>query len=177
MLPVHAFRVALGAVMSMAAFAASAQPHAHGHATLEVAVEPRSISIQFSTPLDNLVGFERAPRNDKERQLVDAALARLSEADVIFKIDPTAQCKLDKAEFESAALKLGKAAATGKQPGHADLDASYAFSCADASKARFIEVGLFEFKRLHEVDAQVAGPSGQLKRELKRSSKRLPLVN
>lgn len=155
---------------------AAGEAHAHGNATLDVVIEPQRLSLQFSSPLDNLLGFERAPRNDQERRQTEAALGRLNAAEALFKIDPSAQCRLAKAELSSAALKLGKPGPADVQPGHADIDGSYDFSCADATKARYVDVGLFEFKRLHRIDVQVAGPAGQFKRSLKPSASRLSLV-
>ena len=87
---------------------AAGKAHAHGNATLDVVVEPQKLTIQVSSPLDNLIGFERAPRSDKERQQTDAAIARLKAAEALFGIDPSAQCKPSKVELSSAALKLGK---------------------------------------------------------------------
>ena len=59
---------------------ALAQGHVHQHGVLklDIAVESRKLSLQMASPLDNLVGFERAPRNAAERQRVDAALASYS---------------------------------------------------------------------------------------------------
>jgi hypothetical protein len=165
---------ALG-LLSSAAHAAG-KAHAHGKATLEVVVEPQRLTLQLSSPLDNLVGFERAPRNDKERQQADAAVARLKAAEAIFKIDPAAQCKPAKVELSSAALKLGSPAPAAEKGDHADIDAVYEFTCADATHARHVEVGLFEFKRLHRLDVQVAAPAGQFKRTLKPAASRLSLV-
>jgi hypothetical protein len=161
----------INAVPSLAAEKA----HSHGDARLDVAIEATSLTLQFSSPLDNLVGFERAPRNDRERARADAAITRLEAAEAIFKIDPSAQCRLAKVQLSSAALGLGKPEPAGQDAGHADLDGNYAFTCADATKARFIDVGLFEFKRLHRIDVQVAGPAGQLKRRLTPSARRLSL--
>lgn len=150
--------------------------HSHGNAKLDVAIEPQRLSLQFSSPLDNLVGFERAPRNDKERQQVDAAVAKLNAAESLFKIDPAAQCKLAKVELASAALKLGQVEPAQAKSDHADIDGSYEFSCADATKARHIDIGLFDFKRLHRLDVQVAASTGQFKRALKPSATRLSLT-
>ncbi len=149
--------------------------HAHGHAQLDVAVEPQTLSLRFSSPLDNLVGFERAPRNDKERRQVEAAVAKLKDAGALFRIDPSAQCKLARVELSSAVLGLGTVDPAEEEPGHADIDGSVDFNCVDAAKAAYIDVGLFEFKRLHRIEVQVAGPAGQSRQVLKPTAKRLHL--
>lgn len=154
---------------------AHGQAHAHGRATLDVAVEAQALSIQLSTPLDNLLGFERAPRTDAERRQAEAAVATLRAADRLFTIDPAAGCRLVSVELDSAALKLGSPDPEDAASGHADLDARVTFSCTDATKATFVDVGLFSFKRLQRLDVQVAAPGGQFKRTLKPSAARLSL--
>lgn len=147
---------------------AADKPHAHGVAQLDISVEANRLTLQLESPLDNLLGFERAPRTDAERQRTDAALAKLRAADTLFKIDPAAQCKLAKVELASAALKLGPAQPAAEKSDHADLDGSFEFDCVDATKAAYIDVGLFEFAHLKRLDVQLATPKGQAKRTLKR---------
>jgi hypothetical protein len=163
-------------LLSASSSHAAGSAHAHGLAKLDVAVEAQRISIQFESPLDNLVGFERAPRTDAERRLVDAALARLNAADALFRIDPAAQCKPTKVELASAALKLGSHGAADEKSGHADIDGSFEFTCADAAKAAHIDLGLFEFKRLQRLEVQLVTPKGQFKRTLKAPAGRLLLT-
>ena len=55
--------------------ASAEQAHEHGVATLDVAVDGRTLTLQFESPLDNVVGFEHAPRTDKQR----AALKNMEE--------------------------------------------------------------------------------------------------
>ncbi len=173
--PITTFALASLLLTATASHAAE-QAHAHGLAKLEVAVEPTTLSIQLESPLDNMVGFERAPRNDKERQRTQAAVAKLTAADVLFKIDPAAQCKLAKVELTSAVLKLGKPDPAEEKSGHADIDGSFEFTCVDASKAAYIDLSLFEFAGLKRLEVQVATPKGQFKRSLKRPTSRLLLT-
>ena len=153
---------------------AAGKAHVHGIAKLDVAVEATKITLQLESPLDNLLGFERAPRTDAERQQADALVARLKAADAMFRIDPAAQCKLAKVDLTSSALKLGQP--DPSEEGHADIDGSFEFNCVDAAKAAFIDVGLFEFKRMQRLEVQVAAPKGQFKRDLKRPANRIVLT-
>ncbi len=147
--------------------------HVHGVARLDVAVESTKLTIQLESPLDNLVGFERAPRTDAERALVNTAVARLKAADAMFKIDPAGQCKLTKVDLASAALKLGTPDPEEVKAGHADIDGSFEFDCADAAKARFVDVDLFSFPHLQRLEIQAATPPGQFKQSLKRPAQRV----
>src|SRR5688500_6802941 len=104
-------------VLSLCSWAAVAagQTHDHGMARLDVAVEPTRVVFDLDTPLDNIVGFERAPRTDAERERAKAALARLQKPGELFRIDGAAGCTLLKAEVSAPALQAG---ADGKD-GHA----------------------------------------------------------
>jgi len=145
-------------------------------AALGVAVEKARISITLDSPLDNLLGFERAPRNDDEKQRAAALLARLKAADTLFRIDPAAGCKLATVEIDAPLLGQGSTPADANSA-HADLEADFEFTCTDGSKAGFIEAGLFEaFKRMQRIEAQIVGPKGQAKAVLKRPAARITLV-
>ncbi len=167
-----------------AAASAQAQHHAHTHGVVELdlAIERNTVTIELEAPLESLVGFERAPRTDAEKQRVQQAVERLRAGASLFLIDPAAQCKLQAVELESAVLGLGQAApAPRAEPAkghaheaHADLDGRFVFECAQAASARFVDVGLFAaFSRIRTVNAQVAAPDGQFKRRLRKDSTRL----
>jgi hypothetical protein len=95
----------------------------------------------------------------------------------MFVIDPAAQCQLASVDLSSAALKLGHPdPQEEQQDGHADIDGSFEFTCVDATKAAFIDVGLFDFAHLQRLEVQVATPRGQFKRDLKRPAKRIALT-
>lgn len=169
------------AALFAAAAAQAAQPHEHGVARLDVAVDAGRVSIELDTPLDNLLGFERAPRTDAERGKVAAMLARLRAGDVLFRIDAAAGCTLAKVELVSALLDLGKAGAvshnTTPASDHADLNGSFEFRCKNGARAGFVEVGLFEaFPALKRIDLQVATPKGQLKAVLRKPASRVALA-
>lgn len=152
---------------------AAGKAHVHGIAKLDVAVEATKIIVQLESPLDNLLGHERALRTDAERKQTNALVARLEAGETMFRIDPTAQFTLGKVELASSALGLGQP--DPSEEGHADVDGSFEFNCADAAKAAFIDVGLFEFKHLQRLEVQVATPKGQFKRDLRRPATRITL--
>lgn len=192
------FRLSLMAVAAVACAALSPalaqhQHHAHTHGVvaLDVAVDQNTITLELDAPLESLVGFERAPRTDAEKQRVQQAVERLKAAATLFTIDPAAQCQLKGVELESDVLGLGDkpaastgapAAAKGHSHGkkehaheeHADLEGRFVFACAQAASARYVDVGLFTaFSRIRTVNAQVASPAGQAKRTLRKDSARL----
>ena len=167
---------AAAALLAHLPAAQAAKAHVHGIARLDIAVETNKLSLHLDSPLDNLVGFERAPRSDAERKQVDAAVAKLKDAASMFRIDAAAQCKPAKVELASAALKLGQPDPAEADSGHADIDASFEFDCVDATKARYVDVGLFGFSHLQGLEVQVATPTGQFRRDIKRPALRIRLT-
>lgn len=167
----------LAAAVAGAAPAWAGPAHQHGVATLDVAVEPSRVTLYLDTPLDNLLGYERAPRTDAERQQAASAVARLKAADQLFRIDGKAGCTLAKVTLTSAALGLPVASAATEKEGHADLEGRFEFNCTAGAKAGFVEVALFDaFPQLKRVELQLILPRGQMKATLVRPATRVALA-
>jgi hypothetical protein len=166
---------AIGLLLSVAGVSASG-PHEHGVVKLDVAVEPGRVTLLMDSPLANLIGFERAPRTDAERKLVDAALTTLNAAATLFKIDPAAGCTPSPVELHAAALEGGKPDAGQAEASHADIDASFSFKCKKIVPA-FVDVGLFAaFPGMQRLDVQIVNGNAQFKRTLTRPATRLSLT-
>ena len=169
--------------MSCLTFAAApawsaGKAHEHGALKLDVAIEGNKLTIAMEAPLDNLLGFERAPRTDAERKAAAEVLARLRspiQGKALFSADAAAQCTLSKADVQAPVLEPGAKPAPKDE--HADLDASYEFSCAQPAELRSLDVGLFDaYKRIQRIDVQVAGAKSQSKVTLKRPARSVKLV-
>jgi hypothetical protein len=165
----------------------AAGPHVHGIGKLDVIAEGENLALRLESPLDNLVGFERAPRTDREKQAVRGMAAAL-RAETAFVPTREARCRVVSVKLESAVIAselLGEAgtqrageprAAHAGQPtgGHAELVGDYVFQCANASALRGLEVRLFDsFKGLERLEVQVIGPRGQTGAKLTRKSRRI----
>lgn len=157
---------------------AAGKAHEHGALKLDVAIEGNKLTIEMEAPLDNLLGFERAPRTDAERKAAADVLARLRSPDKgtpMFILDAAAQCTLGKAEVQAPVLEPGAKPAAKDE--HADLDARYEFTCAKPDALRTLDVGLFDaYQRTQRIDVQVAGPKGQAKVTLRRPARKVQLV-
>ena len=134
------------------------------------------------SPLDNLVGFEHAPRTAAEKKAAADAIDKLRESEDLFTIDAAAGCKPGRVDLRSAALGLGRtdgsdaydAQGQDLQEGHADLSATFTFTCTRAAAARFIDMAFFtSFRSLQQIDVEIAAPQGRFKRTLKRPNMRL----
>ena len=163
------------AAQAQAPIKAAAPAHAHGAATLDVAVEGQALTIDLAVPMDSLVGFERAPRSDAERQALAHALARLGDGAALFRPPPDAGCRQTSAQLDApaGAPAVGTAAAPA---GHADVAARYTFQCAQPERLVTLELLLFDaFKRIDRVQVQAVLPTGQRRAVLLRTARVLRL--
>lgn len=150
----------------------SAGAHQHGHVTLDVGVDGGTLTIALSSPLDSIVGFERAPRSDAERRTAADALARLRAPGTLFVPDAAAGCRLASANVEAPVLEGGTSS-----DGHADLDADYEYRCDQPQALRALQLGLFDgFPRIEQIVVQTATPAGQGKARLRRPAKTVTLM-
>ncbi len=174
--------VLLRAVASSAALLTSStvfgqgDAHVHGLVNLDVAIEAQTLTVALEAPLDNLLGFEHRPRTPAQRKAADDAMKRLNDGASLVRPAAAAQCTLANTTIEAEALQ-STAPAGAKEDEHADLDATFVFTCAQPDKLASIELGLFEaFQRIKRIEVQVAGPQGQSKQTLERPQKLLKLA-
>lgn len=176
--------ITIAAVWMLSATMASAAPkaHEHGAVKLDVAIDGATVTIGLEASLDSLLGYERTPRNDKERRAAADLLSRLRAGTGLFGMDAGAQCSLSKSEVQAPVLEPAAKDATPATPRdkakdeHADLDASFAYTCVQPQQLRTLDVGLFQaFGRIQRIDVQVVGPKGQSKATLKRPARAVVL--
>lgn len=182
MIPHHTPLIVVCAVVCLPSLAWAAGKHQHGVVSLEVTLEARTLTLNVEAPLDSLVGFEHRPRTSAQREAGDAALKRMNDGATLFKPDPAAMCSLGKSSVNADALQpadagAGAGAGAKKEAEHADLDASYEFTCQQPDKLTNVQIGLFDsFQRIKRIDVQLALPKGQSKQSLKRGQNSLRLA-
>jgi hypothetical protein len=126
--------------------------HVHGEGRLDVAIDKESITLNLELSLDAAVGFERAPKNDKEKAALTGAEKTLNDAAALFLPTAAANCAV-----RSVQVSMPKFAGE-----HADIDANYVFHCTAPAELKGIETTLFKhFKRLYRLETQRVGPAGQ----------------
>ncbi len=141
------------ALLSTTGFAHGQNKHVHGEGILSVSIEGNTIGIGLELPLDSAVGFERAPKSDKEKAALAETEKLLKDAATLFVPTPAAKCVPGKVEVEMPEFK---------GEGHADIDANYVFTCTDPAALKGIETTMFKFfKRLYRLEARRVGPTGQ----------------
>lgn len=175
-------------------WAHESRAHIHGRAALEIAIDGAEVQINLNSPQDTVLGFERAPRNEKERQAVKAMALKLNRPDSLFVFTPGAQCRVASVNLRSPVLsadllapasdsgksvdgittKDGGAVKTVPRGTHAELEATWHFHCAVPQALQGLEVRLFElFPDLQRLDAFIAGPKGQSSAKLSPEATRL----
>lgn len=148
---------AILAALPLPALAHEPGAHVHGVAKLQVAVDGNTLTLNFESPLDNLLGFEHQPRSEKQKAAVRAMAQRLNQPATLFLPTSAASCAPASTKLESPLLEPAK-----KSDDHADLDAEFVFKCAQPGELRGMEVRLFDaFRNLRRLDVQVAGARGQ----------------
>ncbi|MES2887827.1 MAG: DUF2796 domain-containing protein [Pseudomonadota bacterium] len=160
--------------------AAPGHAHEHGVMSLDIVVEPTRLSISMRSPLDNLVGFEQAPRTAAQRAKVAAMVSRLKAAEQLFRIDPAAGCTLNEVRLDAPVLgvRLPETSASAAAPndGHGDLEADFEFRCTGANPAAHLDLGVWEaFNGLKRIEVQRVTPRGQGRQTLRRPTPRLAL--
>jgi Protein of unknown function (DUF2796) len=164
--------------------AGAQRAHEHGMATLEVTLDGRRLMLRLESPLDNLVGFEAAPRSDKQRAALKTMEERLQAGGRMFKPAPAADCTVREVKVdhpyrahvagEPAAQDQGKrpprdvkgGAAKGEET-HTEVQATYELDCAKPEALDRLEVLLFDvFPGVKRLRTQAATPRGQTSRIL-----------
>lgn len=141
-------------------FAQAHGPHVHGSASLEVTVDGPTLSLRLTTPLENLLGFEHAPRTAQQKKAVSDMAASLRKAEAHFMPAPAARCTAGSVTLDSPVLRDGNTAS--QKDVHAELTAEYTFRCEQPEQLRGVEVRLFDaFRRLQRMDVQLAAPGVQ----------------
>src|SRR6187431_2577567 len=111
-------RIACAVVFAwtLTAPARAADAHVHGVASLQVALDGNRLNVEFSSPLDNLVGFEHAPRTDKQKAAVREMAERLNAPELWFVPNAEAACKRTSVGLQSPVLERSLPAG-GSAPG------------------------------------------------------------
>lgn len=183
----HRHTLLAALLFSASAALVAGEAHVHGQAQLEIAVEGDVLTIRFESPLDNLLGFERAPRIERERQAVRRMVTQLNDSASQFRPSPAAECtpldsRLDAPVLGSAltAARATEAPAGQNQSGgmakpeakhaheheekeeHGELTAIWRFRCARPAALRDLTVKLFTaFPGLRRIDAVALGEKSQ----------------
>jgi len=74
--------------------------HVHGVVELGVVVEGGRVAVSLSAPLSDVVGFEHASESDEQLETIREAAAMLSNADAMFGLADSADCRISDTSVE-----------------------------------------------------------------------------
>jgi len=157
--------------------------HEHGAALLNISIEGTSLNIEFESPAMNIIGFEHAPKNTKQKQAVKQAAIDLKNAEKLFDIPAAAQCSLTKADVESPLLEEKNEEHEQhkdekQKETHNEFHANYTFECKQISALKNINVLLFKkFRATNEIRVQLITNDSQTVKKLTASNFTLVFFN
>lgn len=132
--------------------------HEHGSLILEAAVEGKSATFSIDGPAETFLGFEYAPKINKEKKILEDAKALwVSKFFDLVAFDKALGCKLSEGKFLQVIEKEAKA--HKKEEGvHSDIEASIKVTCAKDLKAAKITVNLKKhFKNIKKLKMDLIG--------------------
>ena len=168
------FHAALACALFITAPAVDAadtpQAHRHGAARLQVSLDGQTLQITFEGPADNILGFERAPKNEAQKSTLAKVEQQLKEPARLFVVPPDARCEPQPARVE---LKLPP---PNSREEHSETEAEWRWRCEKPDAITHIDVALFKlFPRLKTLRAEVATPRGQRTVTLQAKAPRLKI--
>jgi len=127
--------------------------HAHEHGAIKVgmAIENSTIEIDMDGPAESFLGFEYAPKTDKEKKLLsELKLQWTKNLDSFIGFDKKLGCKVTEANFEQIIEKVGDS--------HSGIEATAKLSCAQKPNGSTVTVSLKKmFKNIKKLSVEVLG--------------------
>ena len=143
--------------------------HEHGVSILKIAVEGQNVQMELESPANDIIGFEHAPKNNKQKVAIENALSELQDAAGIFFPSSEANCKIDEnsAEFEIE---------EGHSETHSGFHVIWKMTCSDPKRLPNLETPFFElFPKAKEIEVEIISESGQNAIEWESDMKKIKL--
>jgi len=146
--------------------------HMHEHGQLNLVLEGNRLDAELIVPGVDVVGFEHAPRDERQKAVVEAAVITLKDPNKIFALPAKAACVVESTNVESAMLggeheHEDHAEEHDDEDTHAEFHVTYKFRCGDPNSLDELAMRYFEhFKGTVELKVRAVGPWGQTAGEL-----------
>lgn len=170
--------------------------HEHGVGSLNIAIDGKSVFMEFFAPGADIVGFEHEAKSDADKEKVDAALKVLNTPLDLFVPSPDANCSVvsAKAELEGDTHKEhgndehDHSEHKGHEKrdhddhndqveNHTEFQATYALTCENPTAMREINFSYFDsFPNAQEVEVQLVTASGAKAYEVEKDSPLLTIA-
>ncbi len=155
--------------------------HEHGVGKLDVALEGSELHIGLDSPAVNIVGFEHAPKTAEESETLQRALARFKDGAALFTLPKAAGCRLVDADVQTPLIDHEEDSHHDhhhahdedheNERAHADITATWRFTCARPEAVNGVNVKLFEaFPKTQRLQVQFITANRQGGAELNTSN-------
>ena len=167
-------------LLSAGAYAAGDR-HQHGASQLDVSIESDALTLQWASPLSDLIGFEHAPRTAPQKATAQQLLKTLKDPASLSVPNPEAQCSVVSVSVQAPGLAPAQAKAPakaghGSEDAHSDLAYTVRYSCKKASALRTLTLNAFKtWPAIQDIDIALVGPGGQAAQEAKPNAARIDL--
>ncbi|MGI9416083.1 MAG: DUF2796 domain-containing protein [Hyphomicrobiales bacterium] len=157
------------------------EAHEHGHGILKMAVEDRTLHIEFEVPGSDVVGLEHVATTEADKELIETAKETLSQPAKLFVLSAEADCKV-----VSASVKLLEGETEPAEDddhaheehdqendhtGHSEFRAQYSFSCDRIDAVTSVAFPYFDlFPNARELAVTLITDKGQVAFEVTRSN-------
>ena len=145
--------------------------HVHGVVETNIAQDGEHLLFEITAPGSDVVGFEHAPKNKEQEQLLEQAIAKLKIPNAIFSLPESANCEVSdihvshnmKSEDHDDHDHHDDDSHHEEHQGeHGEFTAQYEYHCETMSELNQIETQWFSvFSHTQKMTVQYLGNSGQ----------------
>ena len=145
--------------------------HVHGVVETNIAQDGEHLLFEITAPGSDVVGFEHAPKNKEQEQLLEQAIAKLKTPNAIFSLPESANCEVSdihvshnmKSEDHDDHDHHDDDSHHEEHQGeHGEFTAQYEYHCETMSELNQIETQWFSvFSHTQKMTVQYLGNSGQ----------------
>jgi hypothetical protein len=134
--------------------------HVHGTATVNIAIEERTASVEFTSPAESVIGFEHRAKSaaDQKKQAVALDLLRNKIASMVM-FDPALGCSFSPMTVE----------VVHQEEEHAEVHSTFAVSCNTPLAGSKLRFGFTKtFPAIQTVNVQIVAATQQVGASIKR---------
>jgi hypothetical protein len=134
--------------------------HVHGAASLGIVADGQTVTVELTSAMWNLVGFERPAQSMEEQDRLAALVNTLQRSPVSLPFD--AMCEMTAVDQPIPMTEAARSSAAEDAPWRMDIIARYTFECKDITQIDRIEVDLIDrFSSFEKIDWVWIDPANQ----------------
>ncbi|WED26986.1 DUF2796 domain-containing protein [Vibrio sp. DW001] len=193
----HIFKLSLLSTLVLATSAQAEEgfrqheAHIHGHVEFNMAQEGSELLVEITAPGSDIVGFEHAPADEQQHQLIEQAEQTLKQAESILLISQDANCRVehinvtntleseeqhgehdehdehDEHEGDEHNHDDSHEGSEHEESGHGQFTVEYHFECSEISKLHQVKTTWFEhFPKTDKISVNLLTDTSQKALEL-----------